>query len=290
MTQQAIRTSPSGPKILVDSVPPFTNLKYVDYGTLVPTDEQDGSVGKPFGTLQAGIDASFTRFYLTGGSINEDVVVTAPGVVLYLTGANASVGLNSLSIPDGAVLIIEDVVLITLTGGINLFIRTNSQIGAATIGDGSILVTSASLGDSTFGDGTFLVTNGPGAVSFAGKVNLLQLSNITMGAGSTLLGTNSVFSLGATVVSDDVELFGCTSAASMTVGALNAQNCALTVGAYTTTATVELQDVKVDAGVSFINNAGQPFNVDGYTNYWLKTNAVALSNPGAKVITEDLTP
>jgi hypothetical protein len=53
---------------------------------------------------------------------------------------------------------------------------------------------------------------------------------------------------------------------------------------------VELQDVKCEGAVSFDNAPAQPFRLDGLTNYWIKTNAVALTNPGQKVITDDIVP
>jgi hypothetical protein len=71
---------------------------------------------------------------------------------------------------------------------------------------------------------------------------------------------------------------------------LEAQSSHLTIGTYTTTGPVNLQNVKCSAGVAFDNALGQAFNLDGFSNYWIKTNGVTLTNAGEKVITDDLTP
>jgi hypothetical protein len=282
-------TYPEAPRAATGGVDaPFVNLSYVDYNTTVPVLSQNGSDENPYGTVQAAIDAGRFFIELTGGNISEDVVVPA-GAALYLTGANKSAFLNSLTVGDGRFVEIENVLILsTLIAGDNVYVRTNCQIGGGAFGNGGTLLTSANVGDITFGTGGFFVPSGPGAVPFIAKVDQLQLDNVTMGASGNLVASNAVFSTPATVTVPTIELFGCTFPSDMNADTLNAKNCALTQGTYTTTSLVSLQDCKVDAGVVFANDALAQFQLDGYTNYWIKTNAVALANPGQKVITEDL--
>jgi hypothetical protein len=270
--------------------PPFVNLVYVDYNTTVPLAERNGSTDAPYGTVQAAVDAGHLAIYLTGGFINESVTVPPGSSTFYLTGANTSATLNALTLPDGIFAELTTVQIISLVGGNGCFVRANTGIGGASFGNSTILITSATIGGpATFGTDSILVTNGPGAVSFPAKVALCQLDNLTFGARGLLVATNTVFSNGATVTCESVEMYGCSSGSSMSAASINAQNCTLIEGTYTTTGAVDLQDVKTSGGVAFDNGAAA-FQVDGFTNYWLKTNAIALTTPGAKVITEDLTP
>jgi hypothetical protein len=222
--------------------------------------------------VQAGLDAGFIALYITGDFSAE--TVTVPGLGVFLTGANTGCAIAGLVLPDGCAASLDNV-----------------GVGNITAGDGCIVISNVSVGNDTFGTGGFLVLNGPGALTFPSKIDQLSLGNLTMGAGGTLLATNAVLSSSGVIVADIVELYGCTSvAASVSCTSLNAQNCALTSGDYTTTGQVELQDVKAEAAVSFLNAAGQPFLVDGYTNYWIKTNGVTFANAGDKAVMEDLVP
>jgi hypothetical protein len=230
---------------------------------------QTGSIANPYSTVQAALDAGFIQVHIVGGAA-EDVV--APGFVL-LTGADRGTGFNSLTIPDGAGAILDNVSLVSLTAG-----------------DGCNVITNNSVGTAVFGNNGIFILNGPGALSFVSKADQLALGDVTMGTAGTVLGTNTVFSDGATITANTVEMFGCTSLSDVTSETLNVQNSALTGGTYTTTGQVDLQNVKSDAGVAFDNALAQAFNLDGFSNYWIKTNAVALTNAGQKVITDDLTP
>jgi hypothetical protein len=247
---------------------PLSSIAFVDYGTVVPLSSQNGFIGTPYATVQQALDAGFTSVYISGFA-SEDVV--APSFVI-LTGMDGQSGLNSLTLPDNS--------------GADL---SKVRVGTLTAGTTCNVITDRGIDTAVFGAGGILVVNGPGAENFVQKVDQVQLGDITMPSGA-LIVTNAVFSGGSAVTAQVVEMFGCTSQANVSCTNMSAQNCALTVGTYVTAGTVALQDVKPNAGVVFTNAAGQPFDVDGFTNYWIKTNAVALASPGDKVITEDLTP
>ena len=251
-------------------IDPFSNLAYVDVGTSVPAPDQTGSVAAPFSTVQAAVDAGFQAVYMTGDFSAETVTAS----FLILTGANVSAGILGLVIADLGFAQIDKVSLSNLT-----------------VGDGATVITNVSVGDAAFGDTCFLVLNGPGALSFPARVDQLSLSSLTMGPGGTLIATNAVFSGGATIVADTIELFGCASpAGAISCITLNAKNCAFTSGDYTTTGEVDLQDCTGESTVTFLNALGQEFRLDGYTNYWFTRNTVSFSNAGEKIVTEDLTP
>ncbi len=269
LNRNAVTFSNGNERVITEEITRLSVLAYVDYGTTVAAAAQTGSIANPYSTVQAALDAGFIQVHIVGGS-GEDVV--APGFVL-LTGADRGTGFNSLTIPDGAGAILDNVGLVNLTAG-----------------DGCNVITNNSVGTAVFGNNGIFILNGPGALSFVSKADQLALGDVTMGTGGTVLGTNTVFSDGAAVVANTVEMFGCTSLSDVTSETLNAQNSAITGGTYTTTGQVDLQNVKCDAGVAFDNALGQPFNLDGFSNYWIKTNAVALTNAGEKVITDDLTP
>lgn len=234
--------------------------------------DQTGSVQFPFSTVQAGVDAGFTALYITG-DFSPEVVVA--GALLYLTGPNTGAAISGLTIPDGGFVQLNNVAI----------------FDAITGGDGCTVITNLSIGSATLGLSGFLVMNGPGPLNFPAKVDQSSISNVNMDAGGTFLASGTVISTGSSINADVVELFQCTSvAAAISCVNLNAQSCILTSGNYTTTGIVVLQDTRAEAAVSFINALGQEFQVDGFTNYWLKTNGVSFSNAGEKVVTEDLTP
>lgn len=65
------------------SVPPLTATVYVDGGTLVDPGDQDGSIGKPYSSLQAAVDANagsgdfaFINLLVAPGIYAEDVTLT----------------------------------------------------------------------------------------------------------------------------------------------------------------------------------------------------------------------
>lgn len=247
---------------------PLSTIAFVDYGTTTLLANQNGFIGTPFATVQQALDAGFTSVYINGFG-NEDVV--APGFVI-LTGMDGNVSLNSLTLPDNS--------------GAQLF---KCAIGTITAGISCNVITDRGFSTGVFGAGGFLVVNGPGALSFGAKIDQCALGDITM-LGGTLLTTFAVFPTGTTVDAQTIEMFGCTSVADMNAVEINIQESALTAGTYTTTGEVDLQNVRCGGGVAFHNALGQPFNLDGFSNYWIKHNGVTLSHVGQKVITDDLTP
>jgi hypothetical protein len=228
-------------------------------------------VAAPFSTVQAALDAGFSHVYLTATSL-EDVV--APGFV-FLTGTDRVVGIRSLTLPDDSGAILDNV---------------SVAPGSLVAGDRCQVITNASVRTAVFGDNGFLVLNGPGALSFVFLTSQLTLGALTMGASGTVLATNTLCTSGTTISANAVEMFGCTCRSSVTANSFEAQSSHLTIGTYTTTGPVNLQNVKCSAGVAFDNALGQAFNLDGFSNYWIKTNGVTLTNAGEKVITDDLTP
>lgn len=248
---------------------PLSTIAFVDYGTTTPLPSQNGFIGTPFATVQQALDAGFTSVYIDGNG-GEDVV--APGSV-YLTGMDGQAVLNSLTLPD------------------NAFARiTKCQIATLTAGNTCDVLTDSSIDTSVFGTDGLFTLNGPGALTFGVGLDQLRLGNVTMGAAGGIVATFADFSSGHTVVASAVHMFGCSSSSDMNVGSIDAQDCKLPFGTYTTTGKVALQNVLSSAGVAFHNALGQPFDLDGFSNYWIKTNAVTLSHVGQKVITDDLTP
>lgn len=248
---------------------PLSNIAFVDYGTVVPLGSQNGFIGTPFATVQQALDAGFISVYIAGFAA-EDVV--APGFVI-LTGMDGEAALNSLTLPDGS--------------GAQLY---KTAVTTLTAGDGCNVIADRGIATTVFGDNGFLVINGPGSENFGQKIDQVQMGDITMGTGGVVAATNALFADGAAIAATAVGMCGCACLSDVSCVEMQAQNCAFSGGTYTTTGAVALQDVKPSASVTFVNAAGQPFDVDGFTNYWIKTNAVSLSSPGNKVITEDITP
>jgi hypothetical protein len=254
------------------SIPPLSDLWFVDVDTTVPAPDQTGSIAAPYGSLQIAFDAGHFRIALFGNDVGAVVPIGVNFVLLTTLDQTAST--DSLTLPDNCLLICNLVAVGTLIMGANGNVFTNKGIGTTTMGAAGLIVAS-----------------GPGAVSFGGSgADQVAFNDMTIGVGGAFNATNAVLSLGGTIVADGVGLFGCQCRGDVTAGSIDAQNSAFTGGTYTTTGPVSLQDVKCDAGVAFDNALGQAFNLDGFTNYWIKTNAVALTNVGEKVITDDLVP
>lgn len=305
-----LRNSPSGPLVnILNSILPLIGLAYVNIGTTVPPASQDGSIASPYGSIQAAVDAGkFVIQYVAPPTPEPEVVVVPPGTpFFFLTTSNAG-AISSVTVPDNCVTLIRGVTVINFTAGNSCFVSTDAtlanltmgtsafvqstdSIGGGSVGDNSIITVSRALGLFTTGQSCFVIMSGAAAKTFSAGVDFTSLNNnLTMGAGSTFIGTNCVLSGGITVNADTVQLFGSTSRATINAVGIDAQNCAFTIGAYTAQ-NFQLQDVKCSAGTTYnVPNVPGAFKLDGYTNYYFKTNGCVISNPGAKLVTEDLVP
>jgi len=303
-----LRKSPSGPVVnILNSILPLVSLTYVDIGTAVPPASQDGSIASPYGSIQAAVDAGkFLIQYVSPIALEPEVVVVPPGTPFFaLIGSTVS-AIQSVTVPDGCTTLIKGIAVDTFTAGNNCGLHTDQPISSLTmgtsatvdsdssifggsVGDNSTVTLTGQLGAFTTGLVSFVILSGITAMTFAAGVDSTVLgNNLTMGAGSTFNGTNCVLSSGITVNADTVQLFGSTSRANINAVGIDAQNCAFTTGAYTAQV-FQLQDVKCGVGTTYnVPNTPGAFQIDGYTNYFLKTNGCVISNPAARLITEDL--
>jgi len=93
------------------SVPPLTKTSYVDQNTVAPI--RDGSIGKPFQTLQEAIDANFVsdvdvlvHLIVAPGAYGDATLVTTGGNTLaYLSIASTAPGLLATGFPGAGVVI-----------------------------------------------------------------------------------------------------------------------------------------------------------------------------------------
>lgn len=316
-----VRTSPSGPLLNVGggAIQPLENLTYVDAGTTVPLADRDGSIAAPYGTIQAAIDAGhFSIMFLKSPiSAPSDVVVIPPLTTAFLTIASPTIGqISSLTIPDTCAVILNNIVIVTLTAGnsVNIVFEGPGRVVSATMGnDCTIEGANAAVGGAactfgnnayvsvggdsgglpgpcTFGTGATILVGSPNARSFASTRTIPEAGAVTAGASSTITCTNAVITGVLTV--ENVNLDGCrVTAGGAVCTLLSIQNSRCNAGTFTVSGTAELQDVKSLAPVVYTapNIAGR-FLIDGFSNYWIKTNAVTITNPAATLITEDLVP
>jgi hypothetical protein len=317
----SLRKGPSGPKASGSGadIAPFSFEKFVDPATLVPLTDQDGSVSAPYSTMQGAIDANLgvpITLALVGTLYPEDVVVPV-GTPVFIN-SNFSV-VQSLTLDaGGAVCFLAAGILqigaLTLGAGTN-FVSVGSFVvlGDTAIGAGSSLQSFVvaslngptvmgsasqiiSLGGFTFGSisdapgasNSALVLAGPNSAESGIAVNSNTVAAITMsGADIKIVGadvTGPIVDTGGKIAFEEVRVSG-----DVTCDELYLRDTSVLSGDYTTTGRVQVLSSNT-AAANWNNALAFPLELDAFSNYWIKINGTVITNPGAKVITNDVVP
>lgn len=306
------------------AVPPWSTTKIVDPDTAVPPANQDGSVGAPYSTIQAAINANLGALLvleLVGDVYPENVVIPAGTPVGLICAYN---GIATITLDPSATLAVLSGGLtvgdFTMGDGAQFSAAAPITInGPAVIGDNCNFASFVSLGVGgtfVFGDNfnfrcfnEYSFTNlagiaatpgaTPSALTFMGSAtgNSAQNSPRAPGIdapGSTVVivgGSNNTgvgYTCGSLTI-DNCDVTG--GNPTLTCDTFNCNSSTAAFGAVVTTGPVQITNSKVSSSAPpWANALAAPFVVDAYSNYWLKTSGTTLANLGAKVIANDLVP
>lgn len=181
---------------------PLTRELYVDGGTAVPAAERDGSIARPFGTIQDGVDAlaltSGGVLLIAPGAYGESVLGGGVGVPIDFVnlGANAGgvVSTQSIAIKGGAVSLIAVTVLGNITSTTTAQLRMDRSICIGTVTCSGLTMLSGSSISNTVTCTTFTGTDSTcnGSVNATGvmllrDVTVLAALTTTVAGGTTRL-------------------------------------------------------------------------------------------------------
>lgn len=300
---------------------PFSSLKYVDSATTVPLAQQNGSDEFPYSTIQGAINANpgiLLELFLAATVYPETVTVPAGAPVVFNSAGLA--GISDLIIaPGGTALTIGGILILgTLSvqdGSTFDALGGYTVTGATILGDIAIcdsFLAAEHLGTITIGDQSRLTMRGSYALRNAVSVSAATDIGVILCTASTdpyfdPLGIQ--LSLVSEIVAPgyDIKIEGASCAGEIVCKNGGFTACSIkdvnvtavdlylrgsnvgTGQAFVTTGRVQIIDSNVDAA-TWDNAAGQPFELDSFSNYWIKINGTALTNAGEKVITSDTVP
>lgn len=246
------------------TVPRLSRHLFVDGGTAVAPMFQDGSIGKPFSTLQtaldvvnAGASGSLWSVFMTPGDYEESLSFFGDRRIAIVSPGYGLVSINASSYSS---------VSWTITSNSTLFLR-NIVISSVTASDGpndapnvgSLFLDNSSVATITCGAYTVDVTvTGPS--SFVGSASV---SGIFVADGSNHIST---------VSADVVEIHSTTVDGSITATVGNAY-CV---------------DVSFDSSASVhLTGYGQILYVDDVSKYWIGVNSVPVSGGTIVLMAQD---
>jgi hypothetical protein len=303
------------------AIAPWSLMKIVDSLTAVPLGDQDGSVAAPYSTIQGAIDANqgvALGLSLVASTYSENVVVPAGSPVVFFPALST---ITSLTLDPAAVVSFSGGTLtltsMTLGDGSSLTFSCEVLCGASTLGAGAVLnsyINIVLIGLMTLGNGCqvqflgrFVINGGvatsdpsdsgtlifacpdhlesnlPGTVSVIGAANASAYALRIVGA--------QLYS-GLPLLAGSLVLEGCSVGGNVDVtvaGDVVLNNTSVSGGAWSSLGRVRL--IAATVGAATWNNAvGQPFELDSFSNYWIKILGTVLTNPAEKVITSDVVP
>ena len=228
----------------------------------------DGSVGSPYQTIQEAIDyavahslGGVTCFVVSPPNLPDVIAVATDSFFLSISGFGIiPIGDILVTHPNCAI-VLENISCGNVTLGLtNSFNAFNSQIGGTFVGgDGSSIFGV----ETAFAD--ILAPNcAMSATNCALNGETVHLSSLSM-QGGAYNGSDTVL-------------------ADFTIN-----NCTFTGSTFKSTGAASFMNVQIESTVAFDNANAVPFNLDGNTNYWFKSNTCTLTH-ATKVITTDLTP
>lgn len=266
------------------NTPPLSIARYRD-GVISPVARAtpNGSILKPFTLGQDAVDSCVAAsggttvyiIYTVTFADADDILVIPPGVTLVvIIGVAPTVVIDSITLPDGCSLVAQNVSFVTMVGGDNCVVR---------------LVDSSAF-DVTFGDNVIFSSAGTAQRGAGAGIDSVTLANVTVNSGE-LLVSNLAFITGSNIVGfTNAQFISCEMRGNLTATGIVLIDCSISIGVLTSgVGGIECKNVRFATVTPSVNNAiGTPFLLDGYSNYWLKINAIAVSHPAEKVITEDL--
>jgi hypothetical protein len=291
------------------SVVPLTGMTFVDVGTTIPVLQQDGSVAKPYATLQQAFNAGkFNIYYINPFAASAETPTVPPGTSLLSIVSNTLTELAGLSIPANTYCFFENLLVlsgfvagasvqaIVINGNIGGTFGDNCQItlnggdivAGTTFGNNCIIRTNGNVGSLTVGTGCFINVDGAGAVNFTVQTDYPAISDLTAGAGSVLVVSNAVLSTDANIslAGSTLELSGSTSRANVVATGCSLEQTSVELGSITADV-FELQDVTTASGVTYnVPNSAGAFALDGVSKYWIEFNGATISHPAALLITD----
>jgi len=302
------------------AIPPWSLVKIVDSLTAVPLAQQDGSVGAPYSTIQGAITANPgvpLALQLVAYVYAESVVVPAGAPIVLISSLSIVTGITVA--PAGILYVVSGALVMgTLDLGANAELVALCAVaisGATLLGDNAkikSLVSFSQGGVLTLGDSCLVELQGrydiPSGVVVTAPTNTGSLMAASPYQNDSNFGIqeNAVQSVVAPLYScvfiganlDDtvvqcqfLSLQGCkASSTDVTADGLFLKDTLVSSGgAWVTTGRVQIVDSDV-AAATWNNALAFPFELDSYSNYWIKIHGTVLTNAGAKVITSDVVP
>lgn len=182
------------------SVAPLTDVLYVDAGTLIPLIDQDGSIGKPFSTLTAGITAvppGGTLLVVTGNYSTESTITINKNLSIQAL-TPVPEWLSTIANPPGVFMAPN----INLATGLQLYVY-GAIIGTLDLATSTSLATLEACYIST-------------AVTGQGTLSLVNSGANTI-ASNTLFASDTLIVTSVSVLGTDVTLRNCKSFGAISI-------------------------------------------------------------------------